>query len=187
MKTKFYIFLISLLLVRVANTYASDSTLVLNKLEIFSDSTNLGFLLKEVADNQLEKYSHIDSLVYLLDISKTHDKNREIMNYHESVYLVGVKDELPWDNHLLGFVEVNGVFFIISIGGLEEKYYMNIFSKTNCYASFKLSGSGNRDYLIGDDSIVRLECRFLYKDNNFVIDKGCECYDEDGDLDLLCK
>ena len=178
--------LISIIFMGLLNTFAqnTDTTLVLNQLEIKDSNDNLVEILNKISFNEQKNYGKLDTLLYEFLISRTPENLRIAMNNHESVYITGINDEWPMPSKafssILGYIEVDNLFFIVSDGGgFPKDYFSNIFFVKDIKKSFSLSEYKEKEIFEEDDSVIRIWCHFLYKDGRFKI-LETSCYDNNG-------
>ncbi len=179
------------MLLGLLNTFAqnSDITLVLNQLEIKDGNNKLVEILNKISVNEQKNYGKSDSLLYDFSISRTHEDLRIAINNQESVYITGIDDEWPMSSKafssILGYIQIDNLFFIVSDGGgFPKDYFSNFFCVNDVTKSFTLSKYKEKKVIEEDDSVIRIRCHFLYKDGQFKI-LWNSCCDNKGLLKII--
>ena len=188
----------SLILVLIVSMTFFDShsqnkelTLVLSRIEIKCENEELLDVLSKIVSHEQEKYGKVDTLYYDFLISRTSENIRGNIDNYESVYITGI--DTRWSipprafKSILGYIRFDNMFFIVSNGGgFSQDYFSNLFLIKNIKRPFAFKEYKDIEVVEDDDTVVRIWCRFLYKEGNIkVFDTSCR--DNNGDLYLFKK
>ena len=179
--------LISFIFIGLFNSFAqnADTTLVLSRLKI-QEGNDLIEILRKISLNEQKNYGKSDTLLYDFIIARTNEKYREPMDNHESVYIGGIDDE--WHSKsfggILGYIEVDNIYFIVSYGGFPKDYFSNVFLVEDIKTSFTKHEYKEKEVYEEDDSVIRIWCVLLYKDGQFKTPPSC-CHNNNSLLHLF--